>query len=451
MFAARVREAREMRVSKAPSGASAQQHQSQRWRPWTEGTTPVRWDDCESLGDATRTSIPGVGAGIGTPLRSCEARWELGKHTFRADFDGGNLAKVERLKEGSYQLWTRADNEGSEHETAHRTWFHFELTGCADGDTVTFAVMNLNKQAKLFSNDFRPVYRAHPSMRCYDRLKQPMQYHTNDEGQFKFTFKHHFTSSEPVYFAFTFPFGYHDNLRMLKAIDARFEDAKLGPKLREQVHYRREVLANSLEGRQVHVLTITSPNGMSEDIPEERPVGLVLEPPEARPWAAPPGRRVFVVSAGVHPGEKPANHMMNGVVEFLLRTDDARARALRELYVFKIIPMLNPDGVFRGHYRSDTLGQNLNRCYDQPDPEKQPVIERVRRLMMHYAGEGRLGFYIDLHGHVNKRGCFAYGNALEVKLTLGPRLTSRRPVWLFDPLSREVPKMTLQHTAVFFF
>ena len=106
---------------------------------------------------------------------------------------------------------------------------------------------------------------------------------------------------------------------------------------------------------------------------------------------------------------------MKGAIEFLLRTDDARAWALRELYVFKIIPILNPDGVYRGHYRSDTLGQNLNRCYDAPDAVRQPVIDVCRRLLMHYAQEDRLGFYIDLHGHVNKRGCFAYGNALEVR------------------------------------
>jgi hypothetical protein len=35
-------------------------------------------------------------------------------------------------------------------------------------------VMNLNKQAKLFSHDFRPVFRVHPSMKKYDRLKAPV-------------------------------------------------------------------------------------------------------------------------------------------------------------------------------------------------------------------------------------------------------------------------------------
>ena len=122
---------------------------------------------------------------------------------------------------------------------------------------------------------------------------------------------------------------------------------------------------------------------------------------------------MFIVSAGVHPGEKPGNHMMCGILEFLLRPDDPRATALRERFVFKLVPMLNPDGAFRGHFRQDTLGQNLNRHYDDPDPTKQPVIHAVVRMAMHYANKRRLGFYVDLHGHMNKRGVFAFGNALD--------------------------------------
>jgi hypothetical protein len=34
---------------------------------------------------------------------------------------------------------------------------------------------------------------------------------------------------------------------------------------------------------------------------------------------------------------------------------------LAHLCTAQVVPMLNPDGVARGHYRADTLGANLNR------------------------------------------------------------------------------------------
>lgn len=54
--------------------------------------------------------------------------------------------------------------------------------------------------------------------------------------------------------------------------------------------------------------------------------------------------------------------MCNGFIKFIL-SDDPRAIELKRNFAFFIIPMLNPDGVYHGHYRLDTRGLNLNRYY----------------------------------------------------------------------------------------
>ena len=61
-----------------------------------------------------------------------------------------------------------------------------------------------------------------------------------------------------------------------------------------------------------------------------------------------------------------------------------RAEAVRRNFVVKMIPMLNPDGVAHGHYRTDTRGINLNRVYNRPDPKLHPSIFAARSLMLHH-------------------------------------------------------------------
>lgn len=50
----------------------------------------------------------------------------------------------------------------------------------------------------------------------------------------------------------------------------------------------------------------------------------------------------------VHPGETVSSFMIEGIIDYLLSDE---AHSLREKFIFKIIPLLNPDGVVHGNYR----------------------------------------------------------------------------------------------------
>ena len=118
----------------------------------------------------------------------------------------------------------------------------------------------------------------------------------------------------------------------------------------------------------------------------------------------------------MHPGETPASHVLNGVLDVLLNhSKDPRTQSLLDNFVFYIIPFINPDGVYRGHYRTDTSGQNLNRFYITPSLNEHPSVYAIKELILHLNDTKRLHCYIDLHAHATKKGCFVYGNCLDLK------------------------------------
>lgn len=66
-------------------------------------------------------------------------------------------------------------------------------------------------------------------------------------------------------------------------------------------------------------------------------------------------KKYVFLSARVHPGETPSSFVLNGLIDTLLNAKKVSSSLLSN-FVFKIIPVLNPDGVSRGYYRLDTGG-----------------------------------------------------------------------------------------------
>ncbi|GIY74150.1 hypothetical protein CDAR_166361 [Caerostris darwini] len=90
-------------------------------------------------------------------------------------------------------------------------------------------------------------------------------------------------------------------------------------------------------------------------------------------------KKIVFVGARVHPGETPSSYVCQGMINFLL-SDNPIAKILRDNITFKFIPMLNPDGVFVGNYRTCILGQDLNRCWQEKSIHAYPTLAAVKSV-----------------------------------------------------------------------
>ncbi|KAM4022840.1 cytosolic carboxypeptidase 6-like isoform 4-T4 [Anomaloglossus baeobatrachus] len=125
-------------------------------------------------------------------------------------------------------------------------------------------------------------------------------------------------------------------------------------------------------------------------------------------------QRVVFITARVHPGETPSSFVCQGIIDFLV-SQHPTARSLRDHLIFKIAPMLNPDGVYLGNYRCSLMGFDLNRHWQDPSPWAHPTLYGVKQLIleMHNSQKSSLEFYIDIHAHSTMMNGFMYGNIFE--------------------------------------
>ena len=111
--------------------------------------------------------------------------------------------------------------------------------------------------------------------------------------------------------------------------------------------------------------------------------------------------------------------MMQGFIKYLLG-NSLQAKELRKRCIFRIIPMVNPDGVIIGNYRTNMAGNDLNRKYHAPDERLHPTVTAIKKLVSNLtypdgnvggeiSEEDRVFAFIDMHGHSRKKNVFCYG------------------------------------------
>lgn len=145
---------------------------------------------------------------------------------------------------------------------------------------------------------------------------------------------------------------------------------------------------------------------------------------------------VVVIIARINPGESPASFVCQGFLEYLTIANHPISRTLREHVVFKIIPMLNPDGVFLGNNRCNLIGHDLNRSWDHISSYTHPTLQAAFNILKELDTSSvihiyfiyffnfqyvimvlfqcyQIDFIIDIHAHSTLTGTFIYGSTFD--------------------------------------
>uniref|UniRef100_A0A3Q3KPK9 tubulin-glutamate carboxypeptidase n=1 Tax=Mastacembelus armatus TaxID=205130 RepID=A0A3Q3KPK9_9TELE len=321
---------------------------------------------------------------------------------FNSQFESGNLRKAVQIRKYEYDLVLNSDiNSNHYHQ-----WFYFEVSGMRVGTTYRLNIINCEKSNSQFNYGMQvlmySVQEAISGRPRWVRTGADICYYKNHfarssiaaggqkgKSYYTMTFSTSFSHKDDVcYFAYHYPYTYSTLKMHLSKLEA----------LRTpQIYLRQDVLCETLGGNSCPLLTITAmPESHSNDhICQFR------------------NRPLIFLSARVHPGETNASWVMKGTLEFLMGTSPLAA-SLREAYIFKIVPMLNPDGVVNGNHRCSLSGEDLNRQWQSPNPELHPTIFHTKSLLQYLAHIQRAPLvFCDYHGHSRKKNVFMYGCSIK--------------------------------------
>lgn len=315
----------------------------------------------ENIKDINRRNLLKMAGGLaicgGSPFAALADRCAPDDIRIRWDFEGGSLAKAERIGDDSFRchLKGQVDQDGRNRQAS---WFYFRVDG-AKGKLITFTMV-----------DLRGEYNYRPTMGALNLNTLPfyssdginwipVETGSYDSSEPSLTYKVQI-ASDRVWIAFVPPYTI-DNFRKLAAYLARIS------------HVTIEEIGRSVQGREIPLITITD-RSVSD-----------------------PGKKVMWLMFRQHAWEAGSSWTAEGAMRFAASSDPI-ALEIRRKAIVKVLPLCDPDGVANGTVRFNAYGYDLNRNWDIVDPIKMPEIAAERQSILNWVDSGnRIDFFVTLH------------------------------------------------------
>ncbi|NQS97361.1 MAG: T9SS type A sorting domain-containing protein [candidate division Zixibacteria bacterium] len=263
------------------------------------------------------------------------------------DFECGSLESASSAIPNDINLILRLDDQSGD----LYGWYYFKIVRNAANQTVTFHILNPDNWT---NENHKPVYSYDGAL--WFRLQNTWM----ASGDFHFS---QYFTIDSVQIAFVFPYSYSDLLDDLDYLS-------ISP------HFEYESIGQSVNGRDIPLVTISD-----SQYPDDE-------------------KRTCWIISRQHPMETPPSFTIQALMECLAGLGIPNREGMLRYLIFKVVPMVNVDGVAEGLSRHNVNGVNLNRCWcsDSTYAGEEPEVEAVHRAIDEWIASGNsVDFFIDMH------------------------------------------------------
>ena len=308
---------------------------------------------------------------------------------FDSDFENGNLRMVIELEKlNEYDLLIRPEYGGIK----TYQWFFFSViikNSCLEENEkiLKFNLINLEKDKSQFNSQC-PILiydcsidkwsRNTFNVFCYNNGIKNEKLKNEYQSYFTLTFSFKYQNDTKYYFAYCYPYTFTQLRLYLNTLNSEIY----------KNYIKFGSIGLSCNENKIPYIIITNFLSDNNEISN---------------------RKCILLTSRIHPGETASSYVIQGVINFLINPKNLISINLRNKFIFKIIPMINIDGVIYGNYRCNLKGRDLNRMWIDPDNKFSNCVLNIKKLIKSTLYNRDIYFYCDFHGHSSKPNFFLYG------------------------------------------